>query len=165
MEKDIAYRCLLDDLCQHANIILPKDQEDFYYTANLKVDEVDFSLMPGSDDNANALLFFSDFGMMPLEFETTAMRRLLEANLVMMGVGRPNFGINFTTGHVLLSGAVPIAGMDGKKLLEMLHHYANQAKNWRENYFMLDEERQRPGLSSPDRERMMKQFERTSKHF
>jgi hypothetical protein len=163
MEKEITYRRLLDDLCQHANISPEKGLEDFYYTANIKVDEVNFSLMPGSDDNAGALLFFSDFGLMPAEFEMIAMRRLLEANLVMMGVGRPNFGINFTTGHVLLSGAVPITNMTGETLLNMLHHYAHKARTWRENYFMLDEERQKSGFSSPGRNRMMRQFERTSK--
>ncbi|MCP1576610.1 hypothetical protein J2S30_004989 [Herbaspirillum rubrisubalbicans] len=165
MEKDIPYRRLLDDLCQRANINASNYREDFYYVANIKVDDVDFSLMPGSDENAGALLFFGDFGIIPLEFEAIAMRRLLEANLVMMGVGRPNFGINFSTGHVLLSGAVQIAGMDGEKLLDMLHHYADKANTWRRSYFMLDEERQKSGFFSPERDRMMKQFERTATNF
>ncbi|BEV14264.1 CesT family type III secretion system chaperone [Herbaspirillum sp. DW155] len=165
MEKDNPYRRLLDDLCQRVNISTSDHREDFYYVADIKVDDVDFSLMPGSDDNAGALLFFSDFGLIPVEFETIAMRRLLEANLVMMGVGRPNFGINFSTGHVLLSGAVQIAGMDGEKLLAMLRHYASKANTWRQSYFMLDEERQKTASSSPERNRMLKQFERASTNF
>jgi hypothetical protein len=164
MERDIAYRRLLDDLCQHANLTDVEDRENFYYTADIKVNEIDFSLMPGGDDNAGALLFFCDFGPVPLEFEALAMRRLLEANLAMMGAGRPGFGINFTTEHVLLSGAVQIAGMNGEQLLEMLRHYASKALDWRENYFLLDQERQRPNFSSPDRGHTTRLLQRAQKN-
>jgi hypothetical protein len=161
MENDTAYRSLLDDLCRHAHLTSINDLKNFYITADIKVDEIDFSLMPGGENNAGALLFFCDFGPVPSEFEALAMRRLLEANLVMMGVGRPSFGINFVTGHVLLSGAVQIAGTNGEYLLELLRHYASKAREWRESYFMLEQERQGQSASSPDRKRRMSQLQRT----
>lgn len=108
---------------------------------DITVDGIGFSLMPGADDNADCLLLFCEFGEPPDYCGPLAMRRLLEANLAMMGAGRPSFGVNFATGQVLLSGAVRMAGMTGETLAQMLFHYAGRAKEWRETFFLLEEER------------------------
>ncbi len=133
---------LLDDLRQITDLP-PASTEGAKtdFALDVTVDGIGFSLMPGADDNADCLLLFCEFGELPQECAGLAMRRLLEANLVMMGAGRPSFGINFATGQVLLSGAVRVAGLTGEQLAHMLHHYAGRAKEWRETYFLLEEER------------------------
>jgi hypothetical protein len=160
MEKDATYRRLLDDFAQHTGLTSIQDKDGFYRMADIIVDEINFSLMPGGEEYAGALLLFCDFGPIPPEHEAITMRRLLETNTMMMGVGRPSFGINFSTGHVVLSGAVPVADMTGELLLQMLRHYAEKAKMWRETHFLLDEERQGLSLSDPNRHRTMRLLNR-----
>lgn len=142
MENTEACLRLLDDLRRITNMPpATRDGGTRSLALDITVDGIGFSLMPGADDSAGCLLLFCEFGELPEECGPLAMRRLLEANLAMMGAGRPSFGINFATGQVLLSGAVCITGMTGETLARMLHHYAGRAKEWRETFFLLEEER------------------------
>ncbi len=142
MENAEACLCLLNDLRRITNMPPATGNGGKGSLAlDITVDGIGFSLMPGADDNADCLLLFCEFGELPEDRGALAMRRLLEANLAMMGAGRPSFGINFATGQVLLSGAVRMAGMTGETLAQMLFHYAGRAKEWRETFFLLEEER------------------------
>lgn len=135
------YRALLDGFCACTGLS-PKDEdrESFYRVADIVVDDISMTLMPGPDDQDPQLLYICDFGELPVKNGVLVMVRLLELNHAAFGVAHPSFGLSFVTGHVLLSGAMPVAQIEAEALVAMLKHYASKAKEWRKNWFLSDEE-------------------------
>ncbi|GIZ52043.1 CesT family type III secretion system chaperone [Noviherbaspirillum aridicola] len=142
MDKETrTYRTVLDEFCQQTGFKPDDDgQESFYQLADIVVDGVSMSLAPGGDADDPHLLYCCDFGEIPTKKGVLVMVRLLEMNFATSGPAHPSFGLNFATGRVMLTGAVPVAKLDGQHLAAMLRHYAAKAMTWRQTWFLSEEE-------------------------
>lgn len=142
MDKEAhTYRTVLDEFCRHTGFKPDDDsQESFYQLADIVVDGISMSLAPGGEADDPHLLYCCDFGEIPEKRGVLVMVRLLEMNFAASGPAHPCFGLNFATGRVMLSGAMPLAKLDGQILAAMLQHYAAKAMQWRQNWFLSEEE-------------------------
>jgi hypothetical protein len=128
---------LVDRICALAHIESSNMRHEI---ADLEIRGVRFILMDGSIVEEGSMMFLCDFGEVPNEYRAEVLQRLLEANLVMHGVGTPCFSINYETNHVLLMGRVLIDKVPPKVLIKALFQHAEQAKQWRKTWFLLDNE-------------------------
>jgi hypothetical protein len=132
------YSRLIDELCKLTNI---KKTKKFDEVADIRVDEIPFAITHGGADNDNSMMIYCEFGEPPKHLGGAIFQRLLEANSIMIGPGRPSFGLNHLSGKILLSVMIPTTHATGEILIQVLKHYAKHAKEWRETHFLLDTER------------------------
>lgn len=107
-----------------------------YATVNLDIDGVSFSLMHNGSAGDDSIVMFCDFGRPPKERHAEVVKALLVANVAAFSsAGRESFCMNHASGHVLASSVLPMRNATGQLLLDILQHYAGQAKKWRDVYF------------------------------
>jgi hypothetical protein len=125
---------LLKDVCHLAKIAAP---DRFRDDAQLEIGGTAFTLIDGSETEADTLAYFCDFGAVPHSADRAdILQRLLECNLLMFGVGTPTFSINYENNHVLLMGRASLRDVDAARLLATFSKYAEQAAQWRKTYFL-----------------------------
>ena len=135
------FRAVLADIFQMAHTVPPGEASDH---AQLEIDGINFTLMDGAAMEEGSMAYFCDFGPVPNNADRAEiLQRLLECNLLMFGVGTPTFSVNFETGNAMLMGRAELAHTDAKKLLNAFVHYAAQAKQWRQTYFLENKQRTR----------------------
>lgn len=135
------FRALLTEIFQMANTAPPGEASAH---AQLEIDGINFTLMDGAAMAEGSLAYFCDFGPVPHNADRAEiLQRLLECNLLMFGVGTPTFSVNFETGNAMLMGRAELAQIDAKKLLNAFVHYAAQAKQWGQTYFLENKQRTR----------------------
>ncbi len=128
-----SFRALTDELLSLAGAA---DSDELYATVNLTVDGVSFSLMHGGAEDEGSIVMFCDFGVPPAERNAKVVKALLVANIAAFdSAGRESFCMNHASGHVLASSVLPMRNASGQLFLELLRHYAAQAKRWQDIYF------------------------------
>ncbi|MEN3295392.1 MAG: hypothetical protein V7642_4645 [Burkholderiales bacterium] len=143
--KDSGFRELADQICALARVETSTAARD---VADLEISGIRFILMDGRAVEEGSMIFLCDFGEVPEAHRMEVLQRLLEANLVMLGVGTPCFSINYETNHVLLMGRVIIEKTPAKVLFKAFVQHARQAKRWRKTRFLAAHE---PGAPRSER--------------
>jgi hypothetical protein len=135
--NDSGFRELVDQIFALAHIEKSEAVRD---VADIEISGIRFILMDGRTVEEGSMIFLCDFGEVPDAHRAAVLQRLLEANLVMLGVGTPCFSINYETNHVLLMGRVIIEKTSAKVLFKAFVQHARQAKRWRKKRFLLEHE-------------------------
>jgi len=135
--KDSGFFDLVDQLFELARM---EKNTNVCNVVNLYISDIHFILMDGSTVEEGSMIFLCDFGEVPKAHRMDVLQRLLEANLVMLGVGTPCFSINYETNHVLLMGRVLIEKTPVRALFRAFVQHARQAKQWRKTRFLLGNE-------------------------
>jgi len=140
------YSKLIDAICELKKI---EPSPAHHHKLDIAVEGSAVTLLPsGYGGEAEALAYFVDFGALPQEDRETALARLLETNLFMIGRDSPTFCLNPDTNHVLLAGSIPLERTTPESLLESLSGFAEYAAYWRASHFLAPEER---GAAGPHR--------------
>ena len=137
--RDSGFLELVDQIFELAHM---ERDKNVHNVADLDISGIRFILMDGGTVEEGSMIFLCDFGEVPDTHRTEVLQRLLEANLVMLGVGTPCFSINYETNHVLLMGRVLIEKTPAKVLYKAFVQHARQAKQWRKTRFLIGNENQ-----------------------
>lgn len=142
------YQLLIDRICEQCGI---PDPASMYSSADLQIGGVNFSLFYGGVIAPDSVIIYSDFGELPVNAREAVLLRLLETNMYLFGTNSPTFTFNSENMHVLLASRVPLGNATAEKMIALLSHYAGLAREWRNTYFLLDEEAETGSLakSSP----------------
>lgn len=132
--KDQTFGKLLQELATLAAVPELASQKDH---AQIEVDGIYFTIIEGGQYDRSTFSYFCDFGAVPNSGERAEiLQRLLESNLLMAGHGAPTFAVNFETQHVLLVGRAHLSEVNAQRLLNAFAQYAEQARQWRQGYFL-----------------------------
>jgi hypothetical protein len=88
----------------------------------------------------SAMTIYTDFGEMPAQDALSCAKRLLEVNLSLAASGRAGFGLDSETGHVVYALPVPVMQTAPDLLRQALVNIATQARTWRSNRFMANDD-------------------------
>ena len=139
------YRVLIDQICAQSGIPNPASM---YSAADLQVQGVNFTMFHGGSIAPDSALVYCDFGELPKQAREAVLLRLLETNMYLFGINSPVFTYNPENRHIVLVSRVPLTNATADKVLALLSHYAGVAKEWRNDYFLLDKEQQTETLAS-----------------
>lgn len=134
------HRDLIDALCRLAGIA---DAAAVHQHGNLRVSDVDFTLLPVAQAGGEMLLVYCDFGRPPAHEREKALQRVLELNLLLYGGEGPGFSFNRESGHVLLMAQLRLESASAEAVLTVVRSMALFAQRWRTDHFLGDE----PGLA------------------
>lgn len=137
MSSDL-YAALVGELC--AAVGLP-DADHVLDTRSIEVEGFDVRLDHFETDEA-ALYVTFQYGAVTAGRALTVFRLMLEANLLIYAQDQAQLGMDSDTGGVVLIVRVPFADdLDGEALADMLSHYADHGRYWRQNIIEASDER------------------------
>ncbi|RDV00447.1 CesT family type III secretion system chaperone [Trinickia dinghuensis] len=106
----------------------------------VSIDDFDIAVDFYEEDSAAIYVNFQ-FGIVSGGRTLRVFRLLLEANLSVYAQDQAQLGIEAETGGVvLIVRGVLEANSDGKWLIEMIEHYVEHGRYWRENILLADDE-------------------------
>lgn len=129
------YQKMIDEICALADIPL---SQLMYQSADLKIDDIDFTVIEAGIGAEDGMALYCDFGPLPTVGRETALERLLQINLVMHGINTPVFTLNQDNGHVLLARRIALTNMTALDVMNQLAEHAEHAKQWRQTYYLRD---------------------------
>ncbi len=116
-----------------------ESQEKITDHASIEIDNVMFTLINRQESAPGTIAYFCDFGALPLAPDREeSLQRLLEVNMMICGNGSPTFALNPENGNAVLIGESNLEHTDGASILNAFIKYAEQANQWRGNYFLSD---------------------------
>ncbi|RFP09356.1 MULTISPECIES: molecular chaperone Tir [unclassified Duganella] len=128
---------LIHDLCRQMAI---PDPEQVLQTGMLEVEGFDVMLDHLEQDPEAAYLNFC-YGIVTSGRSLKVYRLLLEANLVIYAQDQAQLGMEEDTGSVVMIVRVPFgADVDGAWLVDLLAHYAQHGRYWRDNIFQTNDQ-------------------------
>jgi hypothetical protein len=137
MSSDL-YATLIGELC--AAVGLP-DADHVLETRSIEVEGFDVRL-DHFDTDEEALYVTFQYGAVSAGRALTVFRLMLEANLLIYAQDQAQLGMDTDTGCVVLIVRVPFADdLDGETLADMLSHYADHGRYWRQNIVESSDER------------------------
>jgi hypothetical protein len=131
-----AYRALIDAFCRAAGL---GDAGELHRTGNLRLGDVDFTLLPVAHPQGDLVLVYADFGPVPAHAREQALQRLLELNLLLYGGEGPGFSFNRESGHVLLMAQLRLGTASPEAVLGVVRSMALFAQRWRADHFLAEE--------------------------
>lgn len=128
------YRNLINQICAHAQI---PDPRALYDKAELDIGGTQFMLRHGGDQAPHIFNIYCGLGPLPETSRELAMQRLLETNLLMASSGTSAcFGYNPDNKQAILYCVMPLDQSSGLLTLSMLRQFAAVAEQWRNTYFL-----------------------------
>lgn len=101
-----------------------------------EVGDVAFSLFYSEEDAPDVFTVYADFGKLPAGREQELCLALMEANLFLVGVQGPIFGISPQTRQVTLAKQCALDRCTAKELQAVVTDMAGKAGDWRKNHFL-----------------------------
>ncbi|MGN6651045.1 CesT family type III secretion system chaperone [Trinickia sp.] len=124
------YTQLIRDLCD--TVGLP-DVDHVLQTRQIEVEGFDVRL-DYFDNDLNAMYANFHYGAVTAGRTLTVFRLMLEANLVIYAQDQAQLGLDTDTGGIVLVLRVPMThDVDGGVLADLLAHYAEHGRYWRQN--------------------------------
>jgi hypothetical protein len=127
---------LIRDFCELSRL---GDPESIGRGAPLDVGGVTCSITLSRHDNANALVLYCDFGVVPAGLESGIYEELLVQNFA----GAPDGGAMFTFSpvarRVICVQHLRANSVTAQRLVDILHHLAEKAGEWQRTYFLKPE--------------------------
>ena len=116
-----------------------ESQEEMTNHASIENDNVMFTLIDRQESAPCTIVYCCDFGALPpAPDREESLQRLLEVNMMMCGNGSPTFALNPENGNAVLIGESDLKHTDGASMLNAFIKYAEQANQWRGDYFLCD---------------------------
>ena len=135
----------IEKVCELARIPQPTS---LYERADIQVDEIKFTLMDASTENARRMKVFCDFGPLPTGPDRVkVLYRLLDLNLLCFAKDLPQFGIDTNSNHVVLAGCFPFDAKSAVEALNALGKLAAQAKEWQATRLLPEDDANTSGPS------------------
>ncbi|SEK64675.1 Tir chaperone protein (CesT) family protein [Roseateles sp. YR242] len=138
------YDRLIQEFCSLAGL---PDAKAIGTGSPIEVDGVTCSVTPNRQRPAEALVVYVEFGGVPSGREAEIHAELLSQNYL----GSPDSGVIFgysaLTQRVICMQQLTTAELTGQRLIDVLHHIASKAEEWRRTYFLKPKEDVRPALS------------------
>jgi hypothetical protein len=140
------YERLMKDFCVLANL---RDHASVAAGAPIEVDGVTCSITAGRQNEANAVVLYIEFGSVPAGREAAIFEELMVQNYV----GAPDAGVVFgfspVAKHVVCIQHLRVNEISPQRLVDILHHIAVKAVEWRRTYFLKSSETRAPGGGLP----------------
>jgi hypothetical protein len=137
MSSDL-YATLIGELC--AAVGLP-DADHVLETRSIEVEGFDVRL-DHFDTDSEALYVTFQYGAVSAGRALTVFRLMLEANLLIYAQDQAQLGMDTDSGCVVLIVRVAFSDdLDGETLADMLSHYADHGRYWRQNIVEASDER------------------------
>ena len=128
-----AYRGLVKDFCALASL---DDAHVIAEGCSFCVDDIECALIYLDHLSPDIIHCYIDFGLPPEERCADIFRRLLNANYLQLASGSAAFTVSPETGHVVLISTLRVAEASPETLADLLSYHAQQALEWRRNYYL-----------------------------
>lgn len=128
---------LIREMC--ASLAIP-DVETILHTGRLSVEGFDV-IVDAVDEDPDAFYLNFDYGIVTGGRTLRVFRLMLEANLTVYAQDHAQLGLDGDTGGIIL--IVRIAydpELDGQQLAELLGHYVEHGRYWRDNILQVPDE-------------------------
>ncbi|HEX3139344.1 MAG TPA: CesT family type III secretion system chaperone [Rhizobacter sp.] len=127
------------------------DVESIARGAPLDVNGITCSLTKSRHDEANTVVLYCEFGMVPAGREAAVYQELLVQNFIGSPEGGVVFGFSPVAKHVICMQTLSASAVTARRLGDILHHMAEKAVEWRQTYFLKPAGGASPreGLSAP----------------
>ncbi len=139
------YERLIKDFCALAGL---RDHESIGVGVPIEVDGVTCSITSCRQNEANAVVLYVEFGAVPADRESSIYKELL----VQSYVGAPDAGVMFgyspVAKHVVCVQHLRVNEVTPQRLIDILHHIAEKAVEWRRTYFLQPIETRGAGVST-----------------
>jgi len=131
------FTALIRDLCEQMAI---PDPDHILETRMLEVEGFDV-MVDYFEEDADALHLNFCYGIVTSGRTLKVFRLLLEANLVIYAQDQAQLGLEAETGGIVMIVRVAFNDqIDGLWLADLLGHYAEHGRYWRDNIFQTDDE-------------------------
>ena len=100
------------------------------------VDDIDCALIYLDHLSPDIVHCYIDFGVPPQEQCADVYRQLLRANYLQLASGSAAFTVSPETGHVILISTLRLADANPEVLADLLAYHAQQALDWRRNFYL-----------------------------
>ncbi|WP_175964375.1 CesT family type III secretion system chaperone [Burkholderia pyrrocinia] len=125
-----AFSTLIHDLCSTVGL---GDSSHVLQTRAIEVEGFDV-LFDHFDTDTDAIYLNFCFGTVTAGRTLTIFRLMLEANLIIYAQDQAQLGIDIDTGSIILIVRVPMTReLNGAVLANLLSHYAEHGRYWRQN--------------------------------
>lgn len=129
-ESSARYAALVRELCATVGL---GDAEHVLHTRAIEVEGFDVRLEHFEND-LDALYANFHYGAVTAGRTLVVFRLMLEANLLIYAQDQAQLGLDTDTGGIVLVLRVPMAAdVDGGMLADLLAHYAEHGRYWRQN--------------------------------
>lgn len=112
------------------------DPESIARGAPLDVGGITCSITMSRHDEANALVLYCEFGVVPSGREHAIYEELLAQNFVGAPDGGVMFGFSPLAKHVICMQHLRANDITAQRLVDVLHHLAEKAAEWRRTFFL-----------------------------
>jgi Tir chaperone protein (CesT) family len=121
---------LVEDLCRTVGLT---DIEHTLETRSIEVEGFDVRFDHFEDDGHAVYLNF-EYGTLTAGRTLKVFRLMLEANLLIYAQDQAQLGVDAETGGMVLLVRVEMSGeLNGEALADLLSHYAEHGRYWRQN--------------------------------
>lgn len=112
------------------------DPDSIARGAPLDVGGITCSITMSRHDEANALVLYCEFGVVPAGRESAIYEELLVQNFVGAPDGGVMFGFSPVAKHVICIQHLRATDITAQRLADILHHFAEKAAEWRRTFFL-----------------------------
>ncbi|MGU7816507.1 CesT family type III secretion system chaperone [Burkholderia sp. AW49-1] len=125
-----AFNSLIYDLCSTVGL---GDPDHVLQTRAIEVEGFEI-LFDRLETDSHSIYLSFHFGTVTAGRTLTIFRLMLEANLIIYAQDQAQLGIDTDTGGIVLIVRVPMTpDLDGAVLADLLSHYAEHGRYWRQN--------------------------------
>ena len=128
-----AYRGLVNEFCTLAAL---DDAEAIAEGCSFCVDDIECALIYLDHLSQDIIHCYIDFGVPPEARCAEVYRHLLTANYLQLASGSAAFSVSPETGHVVLISTLRLAEASPETLADLLAYHAQQALEWRRNFYL-----------------------------
>jgi hypothetical protein len=140
------YERLIKDFC--ALVGLP-DHKSIATGGPIEVDGITCSITTGRQSEANLVLLYVEYGAIPSGREVAICEELLSQNYL----GSPDAGVTFgysaLSRRVICMQQLRASETTAQRLVDILHHIAEKAVEWRRTFFLKTSQGQPPAGTMP----------------
>jgi|JI10StandDraft_1071094.scaffolds.fasta_scaffold100976_2 hypothetical protein len=125
-------------LCELIGVMPPALEPDAHGTTGFTVVYREATIGFVKDERAAqaGLLMVVELGAPPPDRELDVLRRLLDGNFTMLGVGSPTFARNPSMGHLWLCHTFQLAQLDVQRIFQGISAAADVVDSWKSHHFL-----------------------------
>jgi Tir chaperone protein (CesT) family len=124
---------LIREFCEQLRL---GDVESIARGAPLDVNGITCSLTKSRHDEANTVVLYCEFGVVPAGRETSVYQELLVQSFIGSPEGGVVFGFSPVAKHVICMQTLSANAITARRLGDILHHMAEKAVEWQQTYFL-----------------------------
>jgi hypothetical protein len=131
---------LAKGFCEIAQVPIPVLEPDSFgmVAFHICLTQVNINVIYMPQNCIDHAFILVEFGAIPKDKEQDAWRTLMEANFLLSQARAPTFGLNPTTGDVVLQYAYSFFEATPEGFFQAVNNIADVATEWRGNFFLTD---------------------------